>query len=692
MSTNRLIKEKSPYLLQHARNPVDWYPWSKEAFAAARAENKPIFLSVGYATCHWCHVMERESFEDEEAARYLNETFICIKVDREERPDIDSVYMRACQLLHGNGGWPLTIIMTPEKKPFFAGTYLPKRSRFGRMGVIDLCRRVKSLWTDENEKIKASAESITGSLARTFNFSPAADLDVSVLDRAFTQIGQRFDEQFGGFDSAPKFPTPHRLLFLLRCYHRTQNAQALDMVVKTLKAMRLGGIWDHVGFGFHRYSTDKHWLLPHFEKMLYDQGLLALAYLETYQITKEAFFARTADEIFTYVLRDMTSAEGAFYSAEDADSEGEEGKFYVWEMEEFRRVLGEAEAEPWCRIFNLSPAGNFLEEASGNKTGANILHLKAPLEHWAAQPGLGGDEIDSRWESARRKLYQVREKRVHPLKDDKILTDWNGLMIAALALGSVVLGKAAYAEAAEKAARFILKRMSDEQGRLMHRFREAETAIAAHADDYAFLIFGLLYLYRATFNPAYLKKAIQLQERMVKDYWDDREGGFFLSAAAGDELPLRPKELYDGAIPSANSVSFFNLVSLSRLTGDVKWEHKAAELSRAFAGSVSQSPTAYTFFLLGLELARGRGREVVVVGEPDSPITRQMLTVLNGIFLPHAVVLLKSKQFDPELSEVAKFTGALASRQEVPAVYVCSNFSCRQPVSDARALKDLLSD
>ncbi len=392
MSPNHLINEKSPYLIQHAHNPVDWHPWAEATFERARVENKPIFLSIGYATCHWCHVMEKESFEDSEAADYLNDTFICVKVDREERPDIDAVYMAACQMLTGSGGWPLSIFMTPQKKPFFAATYLPKHSRYGRTGLIDICRQVKDLWSQQIEKITTSAESIAANLNRAFTFTAAEGPDATVPEQAFKQIKTTFDMQHGGFEPAPKFPTPHRLLFLLRYYHRNDDQSALDMVQQTLEAMRLGGIWDHVGFGFHRYSTDQRWLLPHFEKMLYDQALMASVYLEAFQITKAPLLAETATDILTYVLRDMTDSRGGFYSAEDADSEGEEGKFYVWTTTEFKNVLDGETARRWQTILRLSPEGNFTDEATRQKTGTNILHLTTTLGKWAQKLDVPEDQ------------------------------------------------------------------------------------------------------------------------------------------------------------------------------------------------------------------------------------------------------------------------------------------------------------
>ena len=686
MSPNHLINEKSPYLIQHAHNPVDWHPWSDETFAQAKMKNKPIFLSIGYATCHWCHVMEKESFEDEEAAGYLNDTFVCIKVDREERPDIDAVYMAACQMLTGSGGWPLSIFMTPEKKPFFAATYLPKNSRAGRAGLIDICRQVKKLWTADKEKIENSAVGIAVQLGRAFAFAAADEPDTSLLDQAYQKIKSGFDPQHGGFDPAPKFPTPHRLLFLLRCYHRSGDSNALEMVTKTLTAMRLGGIWDHVGFGFHRYSTDARWLLPHFEKMLYDQALIATAYLEAYQITKDPLFAATADEIFTYVLRDMTAEEGAFYSAEDADSEGEEGKFYVWATEEFRCVLGDETAKRWETILRLSPEGNFTDEATRQKTGANILHLTAPLKKWAENFNLPEDRLEKDWVNIRDQLFRVREKRVHPLKDDKILTDWNGLMIAALALGARILNKSEYENAARKAAGFILTKMRDDSGRLYHRFRDGELAVEAHAGDYAFLIHGLLSLYQTTYDLTFAEEAKMLQEKMIESFWDEENGGFYSTPNGTVELPVRPKELYDGAIPSANSVALLNLVFLSRLTGDPQWENRAQAQIRAFAGTLKSQPQAFTYFLCALDFALCPGQEIIIAGEPRATDTRQLLSALNLNFTPNKVAIVKSDTNAERLAKFAGYTDGLQVIEGQATAHVCRNGSCTDSTSDTQTM------
>jgi hypothetical protein len=688
MSPNHLINEKSPYLIQHAHNPVDWHPWSEATFEQAVKENKPIFLSIGYATCHWCHVMEKESFEDLETAGHLNDIFVCIKVDREERPDIDAVYMAACQMLTGSGGWPLSIFMTPQKKPFFAATYLPKQSRSGRAGLIDICRQVKDLWSNQNEKIETSAAGIASNLDRAFTFAAADEPDASLLEQAYKQIKVTFDMQHGGFEPAPKFPTPHRLLFLLRYYHRSEDPIALDMVLKTLSAMRLGGIWDQVGYGFHRYSTDERWLLPHFEKMLYDQALIASACLEAYQISKEPLLAETTADIFTYVLRDMTSPEGGFYSAEDADSEGEEGKFYIWTTEEFHRVLGDEVARRWATILRLSPEGNFTDEATRRKTGTNILHLTATIDKWSQKLNIPEDQLRDEWRKLREQLFDIREQRIHPLKDDKILTDWNGLMIAALAQGARILNKPEYEQAARKAAEFIRSRMIDKDGRLFHRFREGELAVEAHAADYAFLIHGLLNLYQTTFDITFAEQAQVLQEKMIEDFWDEPNGGFYSTPKASVDLPVRPKELYDGAIPSANSVALYNLVSLSRLTGDPRWEDRAQSLIRAFAGTVKTQPQAFTYFLCALDFALRPGQEVIITGQPQAADTRQLLAALNLNFSPNKVAIVKTDQNAERLAKFAGYTDGLQVIEGKATAHVCRDGSCTDSTTDTQIMLD----
>jgi len=703
---NRLADEKSPYLLQHADNPVDWYPWGEEAFERARREDKPVFLSIGYSTCHWCHVMEHESFEDLEVARLMNEAFVNIKVDREERPDIDGVYMNVCQILTNSGGWPLTIIMTPGKQPFFAATYLPKETRFGRVGMLELIPRVQEAWSSERENLTQSAQRIVNALRKSAVYpesdetkAGAGALEQAVLKRAYDGLSERFDADRGGFGQAPKFPTPHNLLFLLRYWRRTGEEQALSMVQTTLRAMRRGGVFDHVGFGFHRYSTDESWLVPHFEKMLYDQAMLTLAYIEAYQATGEESFAATAREILGYVLRDMTDPKGGFYSAEDADSEGEEGKFYVWTRKEVFQVLSEEDAALVAEVFNLEEGGNFNEEATGHLTGANILHLRRPVAQIAEARGMSEQDLRRRLESAREILFRHRSARIHPLKDDKILADWNGLMIAALSRCARVLGEESYAEAAGRAADFVLRELRHGDGkRLVHRYRGGDAGLPAHVDDYAFMVFGLLELYETTFEAEHLEEALRLAEILIEDFWDDGSGGFyFASADAASDLPVRLKEIYDGAIPSGNSMAMLGLLRLSRLTGDAAWEEKAHRLYSAFFRQVEQMPQVYTHLLSALDFAVGPTAEVVVSARIGGQDTARFLDALRRDYHPNMVVLLRlaggEGDDDPAICRVAPFTKPLVPHGDGQATaYVCHQGRCELPTTDVETMmKDLSS-
>ena len=693
--SNRLKNEKSPYLLQHADNPVDWYPWGEEAFEKARKENKPILLSIGYSTCHWCHVMEHESFEDEEVAKLMNETFVSIKVDREERPDIDNIYMTVCQMMSKGGcGWPLNVIMTPDKKPFFAATYIPKESRYGRLGMLEFVPKVKEAWEKDNKNILNSAESITEAVKKATDASQntqSRNLSTKTLDTAYNQLLRNFDEENGGFGRSPKFPTPHNHLFLLRYWKRTGDQQALDMVEKTLQEMRLGGVYDHVGFGFHRYSTDPNWLLPHFEKMLYDQAMLAMAYTEVYQATGKKEYEITARQILTYVLRDMTSPEGGFYSAEDADSEGEEGKFYVWTEEELKQTLDDKDAEVIITTFNTSKSGNFTEEAGGHHTGANILHLKKSLSDIAPSYEISEEEFSEKIEKARSTLFEVREKRIHPYKDDKILTDWNGLMIAAFSMAGRIFNEPQYTEAAIKAANFILKDMRDDKGKLLHRYREGDAGITANVDDYAFFIWGLLELYESTFDIKYLKAALSLQNEMDKGFWDNVNGGYYFTSNEAEELISRQKEIYDGAIPSGNSVAGLNLLKLSRITGEVEYEQKASKLGQAFSETIESGPMAYTLFMMGLDFGLGPSHEVVIVGDPESDDTKAMIDAIRKNYSPSKVVLLRGKEDAPEITEIADFTKGQSSIEGKATAYVCLNHVCNLPTTDVNKMLELLS-
>jgi hypothetical protein len=690
---NRLIREKSPYLLQHAYNPVDWHPWGPEAFEKARKEKKPVFLSIGYATCHWCHVMERESFEDPEVARRMNEVFISIKVDREERPDLDHLYMAACQLMTGSGGWPLTLLLTPEKKPFFAGTYFPKESRFGRLGMLDLIARVQEIWTARSEDVFRTAEQMAEALQRVSGGSRGGALGQEVLQAAYEDLARRFDESHGGFSGPPKFPTPHNLLFLLRYWRRSGEEKALSMVEKTLQAMRRGGIFDQIGYGFHRYSTDPQWLVPHFEKMLYDQALLALAYTEAFQATGREEYGRTARQVFTYVLQDMTAPEGGFYSAEDAESEGEEGKFYLWTGEEIRSLLEAEEADLAVRVFHVESRGNFTDPMTGGRTGENILHLTAPLEATASDLGIPEGILWRRLEGIRETLFAAREGRPRPLKDDKILTDWNGLMVAALAKGFQAFDEPRYGEAARRAVDFLLRVMRTPDGRLLHRYREGEAALSGNADDYAFLIWGLMEMYGATFEGGYLRTAVELNHQFLEHFWDEAEGGFYFTPDDGEELLLRRKESHDGAVPSSNSVAMGNLLRLGRMTGNREWEEKAARIGQAFSGAVQEMPSAFVQMLAALDFGVGPSYEVVVVGPPGRGDTEALLRVLRTGFLPHAVVLfVPMEEESPEILHLPPFTRDLPTLEGRATAYVCRNYACQRPTTDAHALEALLTN
>jgi len=683
---NRLINEKSPYLLQHAENPVDWYAWGEEAFEKAKKEDKPVFLSIGYATCHWCHVMAHESFEDEEVAQVLNTYFIAIKVDREERPDIDKIYMSVCQAITGRGGWPLSIFMTHEGKPFFAGTYFPKSSRMGMPGFIDILKKIALLWKNDRGQISEASETITKHLTSISDSgtSPVA-LDLATLKKGYKQLELTFDPNWGGFGTAPKFPTPHHLTFLLRWHQRSGDSEALNMVEKTLDAMRRGGIFDQMGFGFHRYSVDERWLVPHFEKMLYDQALLAMAYIEAYQVTGNTKYAQVAHEIFTYVNRDMTSPHGGFYSAEDADSEGIEGLFYLFTPHEVTNHLGEEQGNLFCRFYNITEKGNFEE-------GRSILHTPMALQVFAEKEGMDVRKLEKVLEDARKKLFAIRKRRIHPQKDDKILTSWNGLMIAAFAKGYQAFGNQVYADAARKAADFILKNLKISGGRLLRRYRQEDAAYPGYLDDYAFLIAGLLDLYEATFEISYLEEAIELNEAMVDIFWDKQGGGLYFTGQGNESLITRSKEVYDGALPSGNSVAALNFLRLSRMTGNINLEQRAEQLIQAFSEQVADQPMAYTQLLIALDLMVGPGQEIVIVGDPTLESTQAMINAVQRSFLPNKVLLLRSQGTEGKrLASLSPFVEDMDSENNRPTVYVCEKYACKTPITDLDKLKAILN-
>ena len=680
--TNRLTHELSPYLLQHASNPVDWHAWGNEAFDKARREDKPIFLSIGYSTCHWCHVMAHESFEDEDVASLLNKWFVSIKVDREERPDIDNIYMTVCQAMIGQGGWPLTIIMTPDRKPFFAATYIPKFGRYGRPGLMELLPRIAEIWRDRRSEVLDSAEAVTQAISNSMA-RPQVEtaLSFDVIQKAFDQLAASFDRRNGGFGGAPKFPSPHNLVFLLRYAYRTKNRAAVEMVRNTLVQMRAGGIYDHLGFGFHRYSTDAEWKVPHFEKMLYDQALLLMAYTEAWQVTGQDVFRRTVSEIIEYLSRDLRSPEGGFYSAEDADSEGEEGKFYLWTRDEIIQILGEEQGSQVAEYFQVRPGGNFDDEATRQHSGRNILYTKPGID---ASP----DAYDPKLDEARVKLLEARKRRIRPSLDDKILTDWNGLTIAALAIASRVFQVSAYYDAADSAASFLLSRLADVNGRLLHRYRNGQAGIQASLDDYSFLVWGCLELYETRYQSSWLETARNLTLEQIERFWDEKDGGFFFTPSDGEQLIVKQKELYDGAVPSGNSVAYFNLLRLGRLTGDPEFEARAARLAAYASSQVSLAPLAYTAFLTALDFALGPTREIVISGSGEE--AQKMLKLVQATYLPDSVVV-GYEPGDATLETVAPFVKSQPPVDGRAAAYVCRNHACERPVTDVLELSALLS-
>ncbi len=690
---NRLLTEKSPYLLQHAYNAVDWHPWGEAAFELAKKENKPIFLSIGYSTCHWCHVMAHESFEDDEVAELMNDAFVNIKVDREERPDIDKVYMQVAQMMTGRGGWPLTIVMTPDKKPFYVATYIPKEARYSQLGMIQLIPRLKEIWDTERENVDDIINQIESALSSETSVVTDTGVDLEAIETAFTTFLRTFDEERGGFGTVPKFPSPHNLMLLLRYWKRSGDEDALKMVTTTLKEMRKGGIWDHVGYGFHRYSTDALWLLPHFEKMLYDQAMLLHAYVESYEVTDDDFYAKVASDIVQYVFRDMTSQEGAFYSAEDADSEGVEGKFYVWAHEEIKSILDPPEFKAFSRYYNIHEKGNFKEEATREDTGLNIPYISGSLEDVAEEVGVAKDLLSQLSEQARAKLFDVRENRIRPQRDDKILTDWNGLFIAALAKASRSLGNPEYIKAAEQAMEFILTKMKSSDGRLYHRFRDGEVAVPAFLDDYAFLVWGLIELYETTFKPRYLELARDLTKQQIDRFWDTEGKAFYFTADDSEELLVRQKDAYDGAIPSGNSVSMMNLLRLARLLGDEEFESLSALIPEAFSGIIARSPTGFSFMLSGLDYALGPSHEVVIAGGLDEEDTLMMLEELRNRFLPNTVVLLRSDEdVSKKLNSLAPFSKFYDRVNDKTTVHVCINHNCKLPTNDIGQMLKLLGE
>ena len=667
---NRLIHEKSPYLLQHAQNPVHWFPWGEEAFQAALAENKPIFLSIGYSTCHWCHVLEKESFENQEVADLLNENFISIKVDREELPDVDQIYMSVVRAMTGNGGWPMTVVMTPDRQPFFGGTYFPRDQ------LIKILSALYTAWAKQPEKIKAVGAKVQAFMESQNDISTGTvKLDEEILKNHYQQLTFQFDSEYGGFGTAPKFPPTMQLKVLLRVARRTGDDKALAMVEFTLEHMARGGIYDHLGGGFHRYSTDRIWLAPHFEKMLYNQAGLSSIYLEAFQSTQNKMFESVARGILDYVLREMTAPDGGFYSAEDADSEGEEGVFYVWTLDELKKVLTPKEYEKFSKIYRVTAAGNF----ESGKKGTNILQLKKDVS-WKIKS-------DPAVKTIHEKLFAVREKREHPFKDDKIITAWNGLMLGSLAKAYQVLREPEYLRAAQDSARFIESHLY-RNDKLLRRFRQGEAKHSSGLDDYAYLIQGLITLYETDFDEHWIQWAQRLQKKQDELFWDSEAGGYFLSEKNANFLPVRNKEFADGARPNSNAVAVLNLLRLYNLTFAKEYHQKAKKVLSVIGDRMDRFPTGFAQMLIALDFYLDRSKEIAVVGPKDSAEKNAIIKMLHTRFVPNKVLAYSPPKGNSRLGILQdKY-----SQKGQTVVYVCENNICKYPTGDPKKVQELVEE
>jgi uncharacterized protein YyaL (SSP411 family) len=678
--TNRLINETSPYLIQHAHNPVDWYPWGEEALIRAKKEDKPILLSIGYSSCHWCHVMERESFENEEIAKMMNEHFINIKVDREERPDLDELYMNAVQVMTGAGGWPMTVFLTPDLVPFHAGTYFPPDDRGGMPGFRKVLMVISEYYRTHRGEVKKVEDQMRHALQQIVEMVPTqGDMDGQTLTKAFKAFHGQFDSTHGGFGKAPKFPNSMTLSFLLRYWKREGSKEALEMVEVTLEKMAKGGIYDHLGGGFHRYSVDDRWLIPHFEKMLYDNALLSQTYFEAYQVTRKKRYIHVAGEVLDYVLREMKSPEGGFYSTQDADSEGEEGKFYVWTRDQVKEVLGKEAGNPFCAYYGVTRNGNF-------ERGMSVFHVDSTLEKVSDLYGINVPDLEKLLEEGKKRLFTEREKRVKPGRDEKIITSWSGLMISSFVDGFKMIGNEQYLHAAEDACRFILEDMRKD-GNLMRVFKGNRCHTKGYSEDYAFFIRALTDLYEATFEVNWLKEADDLNERMIHQFWDERNGGFFFTGKENESLIAKSKSPYDNVIPSANAVAVFNLLKLGYLTGQEPLVKKAEQILRLFFNFLAEHATGFAHMLSGLSFLLNP-EEIGIIGPKNDPKTQSMLREINLTYLPNKILSLRDpqepvrKNWFPFLTE----KGAI----ETPTTFVCRGFTCLPPARDEEELKKIL--
>ena len=678
--TNHLIHETSPYLLQHAHNPVDWYSWGNEAFQKAKSQNRPILLSIGYSACHWCHVMERESFEDEKIAALMNDLFVNIKVDREERPDLDEIYMNAVQMLTGRGGWPMTVFLTPEGKPFYGGTYFPPEDRYGVPGFPKILQGVANAYREKPQDVERSVEQILAALQRmSLSTESQQPFSSDIIGQSAEQLAQAYDTDHGGLGKAPKFPNVGVYELFLRHYHHSKGSRFLEMVTHTLTKMAQGGIYDHLGGGFHRYSVDEKWLVPHFEKMLYDNAQLVRIYAQVYSITGEPLFKQVVDETINYLMREMLHTEGGFYSTQDADSEGEEGKFFVWTEEEISQILGEEASEIFCRIYDVSEEGNFEEK--------NILHPILTLEQASKFFRRNLREIESLVSDAKAKLFQEREKRPKPFRDEKILTSWNGLMLSGLAEAIKISRHPAYLEAANRTEDFIFTKMFRE-GRLLHTYKSGTGKILGYLDDYAFLSAGLLDLFEATVNRAHLDRALELAEIMLHEFWDEAGGGFFYTGRSHERLIAQSKPIFDGSIPSGNAVATQVLLRLYHYTGKADYLKRAERILRAYYNAMENQPFGFAHMLAALDFYIQKPKEVVLVGDKKDPETAELLTKIHSLYLPNMTLQLASP--DDSLDKISSLLAGKKQFEGKSTVYVCHNFTCSRPVVEWDELKPLL--
>jgi uncharacterized protein YyaL (SSP411 family) len=681
--TNRLINETSPYLLQHAHNPVDWFPWGEEALEKARAENKPILLSIGYSACHWCHVMERESFENEDIARLMNENFINIKVDREERPDLDQIYMNAVQLMTRQGGWPMTVFLTPEGVPFYGGTYFPPEDRYNMPGFPRILLGIAEAYRTRPDEVTETAVSMLGELRRMDIAGSSGEvITTELLDTAFRGLARSYDAKYGGFGSAPKFPAPMNLEFLLRTFYRTGNREAFTMAEHTARRMAEGGMYDQLGGGFHRYSTDARWLVPHFEKMLYDNALLSRLYLHLYQLTKDDFFRRVTEETLDYVLREMTNERGGFYSTQDADSEGHEGKFFVWTPDEVKEVLGEEDAALFCSFYDITPGGNF--------EGKSILNINDPLEEVAKDENVTAEHLREVLKRGRAKLFEVRERRIKPGRDEKVLTAWNGLMLASFAEAGAVLERSDYAEAARSNARFVLENLRRE-GLLLRTYKDGQAKLNGYLEDYSFFAFGLLMLYEATGEIEWLEESQAIVERMIEEFWDEEAGGFFYTGRSHEELIVRSKDYFDNATPSGNSVAADVLLRLGILTSREDYTRKAVTIFRLLRDTVERYPSGFGRILCALDFYLSSPREIAVIGQAGQLETERLLREVWGRYLPNKVVAL-AEENDERATENISLLRERVRLNGLPTAYVCEHYTCQRPVTSPEDLAVQLED